>query len=264
MQLGDRMKLFEGIESDRILLPGVPILARLDGKAFHTLTRGLERPFCKGLHDLMQAVTRKLVDVSGAVIGYTQSDEITLVFSPYIPAEDRWFGGRVQKLTSLLASYASVEFNARTAEYGLTFNQPGLFDCRVWSVPNKAEAVNCLIWREQDATKNSINSVAQSLFSHKSLQGLDGNQLQEKMWQERQVNWNDYPAWSKRGSYVRRSRVERPFTVSELESLPPQHNAHKNPNLLVSRVVIERMDMPILSTVENREAVVFDGAEPCQ
>lgn len=262
--LGDRMKLYEGIEAQRILIPRLPTLIRLDGKAFHTFCRGLAKPYDIRLTNLMIEVTKYLVDQSGARIGYTQSDEITLVLwtgddyksQPYL-------GGRSQKLTSILAGYASAKFNQLVPQYlPEKAGRLAVFDARAWNVPNFEEAANCLLWREQDCTKNSINSAAQAYCSHKSIQGLKGPELQEKLFKEANVNWNVYPAAFKRGTYCRSVTTTRPSTTEELAALPKNHAAHQNPALVVTRSKVNAIDMPVFSTVQNRADVIFQGCEP--
>ena len=119
-----------------------------------------------------------------------------------------------------------------------------------------------LLWRENDATRNSISSLAQSLFSHSSLHNLDSNQLQDKMMLEKGVNWDKLPAHLKRGTYIKRNVELKPLTLDELESLPEKHNARKNPDLLISRNVIKQIEFPILSKIKNRVDVIFEGDEP--
>lgn len=262
MSFGDRMKRLEGQEANRILLPGAPIVARLDGRSFHTVTRKLERPFSKPFHDVMQNVTQYLVDKTGAVIGYTQSDEISLVWPGGRSDAERWFDGRVSKLTSLLAAMASVRFNQQAAVFKLDVPELAVFDCRVWTVPNEDEAVNALVWREHDASKNSIQMVAQANFSAKAIHKLNGAQLQEKLWAEKGINWNDYPAWMKRGSYFGRRTFQRPFTEAQLAALPGRHAARTDPSVQIARTQVARLEMPQLSKVVNRNAVVFQGDDP--
>jgi len=155
--LGDRMKAHEMVEAGRRAEPGLPILVRLDGKAFHTFTKGLQRPFDARLHGLMDATTRHLVKESGAIVGYTQSDEISLVFHTATPKSEHYLGGRFQKLTSILAAMATSVFGRRLAEaLPEKADKSPIFDAHAWTVPDLAEAANTLLWREQDATKNSI------------------------------------------------------------------------------------------------------------
>lgn len=265
--LGDRMKAYEAIESGRVLLPNAPVCVRLDGRAFHTWTHGLERPFSDRLRDAFTATTIALVHETNALVGYTQSDEITLVLGDTNPASraQPYFGNRAQKIVSLTASVATAAFARATSgpEWAdRKAKAPALFDSRAWSVPNWTEAANVLLWRELDATKNSINQAAQAKFSHKALHGLDGKQLQEKLFREAGINWNDYPARHKRGVYVLRRHVKTPFTPTEIGALPPLHAARKNPGLLVERSVVEVVELPPLPRLANREQVLFFGAVP--
>lgn len=259
----DRMKMYEGKESDRRFIPLLPIMARLDGRSFHSFCRGLERPFDRRYRDLMVAVTAFLVDETGALMGYTQSDEISLLWFSPDPKSQVFFDGRVMKMTSVLAAMASVEFNRRLPEFlpAKTHLKP-VFDCRVWQVPNRAEAANVFLWRELDATRNSVSSAAQAHFSHKSLMGLDSAQMQERLFKEKGVNWNDYPPEFKRGVWVQRRRVERVFTTDEIDRLPPKHAARTNPDLKVERWEIQTIPMPPVRRTANREEVIFEGAEP--
>jgi hypothetical protein len=141
--LGDRMKEYEMAEAGRRALPGLPTLARLDGKAFHTFTKGLERPYDGRLHALMDATTRHLVKESGALVGYTQSDEISLLFYAATPRAEPFLGGRFQKLTSILAAMATAFFNRQLAQaLPEKAERLPIFDCRAWVVPSLEEAAN--------------------------------------------------------------------------------------------------------------------------
>src|ERR1051326_5167129 len=253
MDLSDRMKVYENIVSGQMLLPNLPIMVRIDGKAFHTWTRGCQRPYDTGVMNLFDETTKYLVEATDAAIGYTQSDEITLVLWNGGKIESKvLFDGRVSKLTSVLASMATAKFNQLVPmALPAKATSLALFDCRVWSVPTQQEAVNCLIWRELDATRNAISMAAQSMYSHKELQNKNSNEMQEMIFQRGQ-NFNDYPARFKRGGYFQRRVIQRKYTCDELESLPPLHDARKNPDLMVTRQVIERLDLPPLLKVVNR------------
>lgn len=260
--LGDRMKEYEGVEAQRRLMPLLPAMARLDGRAFHTFTKGLERPYDQGFSDLMVETMRYLVENTNALIGYTQSDEITLTWLAPEADSQIFFAGRVQKMCSILAAMASSRFNEMLDAY-LPEKQGrlGLFDCRVWNVPNKQEGTNVFLWREWDATKNSVSMAAQHYYSHKELHGKDQSDMHEMLFQKG-VNWNDYPSFFKRGTYAQRKEMQRPFTGSELKNLPEKHEARRNPNLLVTRHDVMLLDMPPLARVVNRVDVIYSGAEP--
>ncbi len=259
---GDRMKRYEGRESDRTFMPFLPTLARLDGRSFHTFCRGLEKPYDENFHSLMVEVTRFLMQEAVPLAGYTQSDEISLVWTSTAESQ-AFFNGRAQKMTSILAALASVEFNRLLPQYlPKKAHLRPVFDCRVWQVPTREEAANTFLWRENDASRNSVLAAGQAVFSHKELQGLGTKKVQEKLFQERNINWNDYPAWAKRGSWFRRRWQSRPFTTEDLEKLPPKHHARTNPHLFVGGTTVVREDMPRFGSVNNRAAVIFDAADP--
>lgn len=262
--LGDRMKWYESRFTNDQFMPMAPVLARLDGKAFHTFTAGLKRPYDKALVDLMQMTTEYLVEQTNARCGYTQSDEITLVWLAEEWESEIFFAGKLQKMNSVLASMCTAFFNQQLPHILPQKNGSlPLFDCRVFQVPTEFEAANCFIWREQDATRNSVQMAARSMFSHKECENKDGSQLQEMMWQKG-VNWNDYPNFFKRGAYVRRRYIERAFTKDELDALPPKHAARTNPNLVVKRSAVMIEDFPPMARLANREDVILHGAEPVE
>lgn len=259
--LGDRMKMYEGTEAGRRLMPLLPVLARIDGRAFHSFTRGMERPFDATFTSCMVDTTMALVKDTGACMGYTQSDEITLAWHADNHRSQIWFDGRVAKMTSQLAAQATLIFYRlvleRMPEYA---KRMPTFDARVWNVPTKAEGANVFLWREWDATKNSVSMAAAAYYSHKQLHGKNGAAKQEMLFQKG-INWNDYPAFFKRGTYVQRRTVMTPFSAEELDQLPEKHEARNNPALIVERQVCAVLEMPPLGMVRNRVEVIFDGAE---
>ena len=261
--LGDRMKGYEMAEAGRMLMPGLPILIRLDGKAFHTFTKGLQRPFDKRLSDLMVDTTKFLVEQSNAVVGYTQSDEISLAIYTDDPNSEVYFGGRIQKLCSVLASMATAYFNRHLpTAIPEKADKFAYFDSRVWNVPTLVEAANVFVWRELDATKNAISMAAQHYFSHTALQGKHGSEMQEMLFSQHGVNFNDYPSFFKRGSYVRRVTKAIKFSAEEISRLPPKHAARTNPDLMIERSVVERVELPKMPSVANKVDVLFNGADP--
>ena len=217
--LGDRMKGYEAVPKIH-LMRRTPVIIRLDGKAFHTFTRGFDKPFDEDFMSAMQQTMKFLCEnVQGCVLGYTQSDEITLVLCDYQKLDtDCWFGYSVQKMVSVAASMATfafltalgtcanemhktndVSFENKIELINRKLSQGAFFDARCFNVP-LAEVNNCLLWRQQDATRNSIQALAQSLYSQKELHGINTKQLQDKMFTEKGVNWNDLPVYQKRGS----------------------------------------------------------------
>lgn len=268
---GDRMKFYEMAEAGRrVMSDRIPVVARLDGKGFSNFTRGLTRPYDKRLSDLMVDTTTFLVKLTNAVCGYCQSDEITLAWYSEDYDSQIWFDGRIQKMTSVLASKASVYFNRRLPdalpekdklilENG-EFDGP-VFDCRLWNVPNLDEGANAFLWRELDATKNAISMAARHYYSHKMLENKSGPEMQEMLFQKG-VNFNDYPAFFKRGTYVQRKKIVGKLSIDDLEKLPPLHNARKNPDLEVERTEYRRLDLPRMTQIKNRVGVIFFGEEP--
>ncbi len=263
MQVADRMKSYEKITANQYLTPNLPVCVRIDGKAFHSWTAGLKRPYDERIQELFDRTTSFLVEQTKPCIGYTQSDEISLIFYNYgNPESQIFFNGKICKLNSVLASMATAKFNSLVPELlPDKSNNLAFFDCRVWTVPDMNEAVNYLIWREQDATRNSIQSAAQSVYSHRQLHGKNTKQLNEMLFQKG-INWNDYPVRFKRGAYFQRKTIDIPFTSEELNTLPEKHNALTTNNLTIKRSVVAKLDMPILSKITNRIEVVFNGNAP--
>ena len=261
--LADRMKAYEDISCAQHLIPNLPICIRVDGKAFHSWCKGLARPFDSGFRDVMDTVAAALVELTNAVIGHTHSDEISLVlWNRGNPQSDTYFHGRRDKLVSIIASAATWHFQQAAASLLPSCSgKMALFDGRAWNVPTPEEAVNYLLWREQDATRNSISMAAQTFYSTKQLLGRNGKEMQEMLWQ-RGVNWHYYDARYKRGSYWKRVLVTRPFSTEELATLPPQHAAHATPGLMVQRHRMVRLDLPPLGSITNRCGVLFENEKP--
>ncbi len=269
-EFAKRMKLYEGL-SNPPFLPGLPVCARLDGRNFHSFTRNAKRPFSAVFHRMMVDITRYLVVESSATVGYTQSDEISLVW-----LEHPFFGGDAHphKVCSTLAAMASVKLGAmqyreeeqtigapsitREVASRLAWNRAPTFDCRVWVVPAIAEAANVCLWRQQDAGRNSVQMAARHHFSHKACDNLNGKQLQEKLFTEAGVNWNDYPTSFKRGTFVKHAKTTRAFTAAELAELPPKHEARKNPDLVVERRIVRECDIDLRNTEDRISALFFD------
>lgn len=195
--LGDRMKSYESVTRS-VMLPHSLTVLRVDGRAFHSYLRHARKPFDEDFIDDMMAVGVALCsEIGGATLAYGQSDEISLLLDDREPQAQPWFGGVVQKMVSVAASVATSELVAQRGVSG----RPQ-FDARVFTLPSVAEAHNYLIWRQRDAVRNSISMAAQARFSHGQLRGVSGGQMQEMLWREHRVNWNDYPVVCKRGWVV--------------------------------------------------------------
>lgn len=263
------MKLWEiGVNGSKeiftndVMIPTLPVIIRLDGNNFHNWTKGLERPFDRKLTELMTETTKFLVQETNAIVGYTQSDEITLILYSDNRKSSIYNDGKKQKILSKLTAKCVNFFNEKRKEILPTHNKLAVFDCRIYQVPTLHDACVQLLWRENDATKNSISMLAQSLFSHKDLQNLNGNEMQDKMMIEKGINWNDLESKLKRGTYVKRIKTSIPFTTNEIESLPKNHEARKNPNLIIERSIIKEIEYPIFNKIENKVDVIFFDKEP--
>ena len=198
------MKEYEAV-FDTKLINNLPVIIRLDGRAFHTFTKGLNKPFDDNFNEIMQKIMKFLCEnIPNCVFGYTQSDEITLVLYDNSGECKPWFDNRLEKITSVSASMATLAFNKYLIENNnIThlFDKKlfiATFDSRAFNVPPH-EVVNNIIWRQQDATKNSINSVAQSYFTHKELQGKNVSDMQDMLMLQKNINWNNTPTKYKRG-----------------------------------------------------------------
>lgn len=230
--LGDRMKGYENI-SRIYLTRRTPVIIRIDGKAFHSFTRGFAKPFDDILIKSMQDTSKYLCEnIMGCKLAYTQSDEISLLLVDYEKlGTQAWFDNNLQKMVSVAASMATMAFNKffmrevleeefewkagftpqsvmiqeRHQKYidnlKTAINKGAMFDARAFILP-KEEVNNYFIWRQQDATRNSIQMVAQNNFSHKELQGKSCNALQDMLHEQKGINWNDYPTVYKRGSCI--------------------------------------------------------------
>ena len=227
-ELGIRMKTYYEQIPKTKLMRRTPVAIRVDGKAFHTFTRGFQKPFDEVLIKAMQETMKYLCEhIQGCVLGYHQSDEITLILVDYKNLNsDAWFDYEVQKMCSIAASMATMAFNKFFVEevhdfrnrmkyddngylnndeynlwtvYNKACEKGAMFDARCFNIP-KEEVTNLIYWRQLDATRNSIQMVGQANFSHKQLEGQSCNMIQDMLLTEKDINWNDFPTHQKRGS----------------------------------------------------------------
>ena len=216
VSLGDRIKSYERLY-DFCLIGGLPICIRLDGKNFHSLTKRLklEKPFDSVFAATMAGTAVSIASqIQDCVIGYVQSDEISfIVRNGQGQDSEPYFGNRIQKIVSITASMATARFNKLLALVLIDPNTTGIeafFDSRVFIVPAIAEAVNVLVWRQRDCTKNSISGAAYyeigkvhgKKTARKMLEGLNQDQRQELLFKETGLNWNDYAPEFKRGIVI--------------------------------------------------------------
>lgn len=206
MDLSDRIKMYEGISKSRIM-PKMPAIIRIDGKAFHTWTKKLERPFDRKFYAVMAATAKALVDeIQGAVFAYGQSDEISILLKDYATYDtEAWFGGSVQKIASVSASMATAYFNLNTIAIGIDHSKPAFFDSRVFVLPPH-EVTNYFIWRQQDFLRNSVQSVARHFLGHKACTGLNRQEMVDALRElETPVDWyRDFDTVYKHGYVYQR------------------------------------------------------------
>lgn len=200
--LGDRMKDYE-VATHYVLPRRTYTIIRVDGRAFHSYLRDAIKPFDYQFMRQMDAVAVALCqEVSGTVMSFTHSDEVSLLVADFGSGQTQpWFGGVVQKMASIAASVA-------TAALGSQRDGFPLFDARVFTIPSAVEVANYFLWRQRDCVRNSIAMAAQTYFSHKRLHGLNSAQMQELLWAENGINWNNYPDGAKRGRVCVRVTAE--------------------------------------------------------
>jgi tRNA(His) 5'-end guanylyltransferase len=269
--LGDRCKQFEDAEAGRRAMRGLPLLARLDGRAFHTFTRDLRRPYDEAMSRCMIETARHLVQDLNAAVAYTQSDEITVAWHASEPRAEQGrepsaspteypFDGRFQKLASVLAGTASTRFYQLVLEHlPAKAREVPHFDCRVWQVPAREDAADVFVWREDDATKNSVTMAALAHYTDRELHGKDTSVKQEMLF-ARGVNWNDFPAFFKRGTYLQRRSAERTLTEDERLRIPEPHRPAADAKFVRAQVV--DLELPPARKVANLVDVLFERAVP--
>lgn len=238
--LGDKCKFFERLKTEDRLLPGIPIYARLDGRSFSKFTKDFEKPYDPHLTAAMHATTKALIEEFKPNIGYIQSDEISLAWVN----RDIDFDGKIQKLCSSLAAYASVHFNDALSY--LNYSAPSLatFDCRIFNLPTPEECSLQFLWRELDATKNAISCAAQQYYSHNELMNKNSSDKQELLFQKG-INFNDYPDFFKKGAYFRRQKVNK--VINNVECV---------------RTEINELIIPPLTKIANKAGVLFLEEDP--
>lgn len=250
--LGNRMKTFYEEVPKTKLMRRMPVIIRIDGKSFHTFTRGFQKPFDEVLIKTMQETTKYLCEnIQGCVLGYTQSDEITLVLVDYKKFETyAWFDYEIQKMCSIAASMATMAFNRLFFKnvydykiehksdfirfdifniYDKAIERGAMFDARCFNIP-KEEVTNCIYWRQLDASRNSIQMVGQANFSHKELQNKSCSDIQDMLMTQKGINWNDLPTHQKRGTCVVRNRHNEKITENNKIISAELRDIHKSEN----------------------------------
>lgn len=225
--LAERMKTYEKV-SRNSLVRRIPVIIRIDGKCFHSFTKNMERPFSNELSICMQETAQYLVkNIQGCKLAYVQSDEISLLLTDYENVKtDAWVKYGIQKMTSISASMATIAFNRQWLDFELNYREDclsgdekssrvettklAMFDSRVFNIP-KDEVCNYFIWRQADATRNSIQMVGQTNFSHKELTNKNCSMIQDMLMLQKGINWNDTPTIYKRGFCVYKQKIVTNF-----------------------------------------------------
>ena len=227
MKLSDRIKDFYEDRFKVYLMRRMITIIRLDGVGFSKYTKKLNKPFDDGFSDDMDATAAFLcANIQGAKFAYTQSDEISIIITDFDTNEtDAWFDNNIQKMVSIAASMATAKFNQlrmvrecndsegdlrekMLADWEIMDFNIAMFDARVFQVPTVDEMINAMIFRQQDASRNSVSMAAYELCGHDATEGKSGSEKQEMMWQKG-VNWNDYKTKYKRGTVIRKVQVEK-------------------------------------------------------
>ncbi len=222
--LSERMKAYETCYEIKVPSRSY-VIVRLDGKGFSKYTQMFEKPFDGKLSMVMDTATIKLCEYLNPKFGYTQSDEISLVFTDIDNIDSELiFDGKLQKLCSISASKVTAEFNKTMLKVLGLFMKPedlvkkvtsgnfpeidAVFDARVFIIPDYREVANYFVWRQNDCSRNSVSMAASAYFSHEELEGKSGNEKQDMLFKEKGINWNDYLPKYKRGVIIKRHPIE--------------------------------------------------------
>lgn len=247
--MGDRMKKYE--HSFRQFFPSrIPIIIRVDGKAFHSYTKKCKKPFDENLIEVMNDVAIFLCEeIQGAQVAYVQSDEISIFVNNYSSLQNQgWFNNNINKIISVSAGLASCKFTQNSYKIwgreefegisGCPIIKPACFDSRAFLLP-KEEVNNYFLWRQKDCERNSVQMLARSLYSHKDCNNKNNSELQEMVFQKG-INWNNLPTYQKRGRCI----IKKHYT-KELNDVNGTMNAIKRSHWVVDN------EIPIFSSDKN-------------
>lgn len=254
--LGDKHKKYEQLNKP-FLMPNLPIMVRVDGRAFHTFTKGLNRPFDVRLTLCMHETAKTLLEKFNGYISYVQSDEISLIINGN--ETGRMFGGSRDKLISLISATASVAFyKALIENLPQKAHELPIFDCRAFQYPTLDLYAENLMWREADATRNSLTMLCHAHFSKDALHKVN-RQKQHDMLHSIGINWDSYPNYFKRGSYFAK-RDKLVVMSDEIWDKIPEGKKPESKEFL--RSITANLDLPPVSTINNFVDVIFNKASP--
>ena len=235
-----------------------PWIVRIDGRAFHSWTRGLERPFDKGLRQSMVESARAVVEESGAWHGYTQSDEINAVMYA-TEGQCPGYGGKLQKIVSLLAASATIAFNEAAKRHlpaHVRQAGPAMFDARVFAVPGRREACTALDERRRDTWRNAVQSVGHWRYGHRAMMGVKTAEIARRL-EEDGVGMDCWNPCHVQGVAIAKKRVRRAYRSDEIEQLPRKHEARSNHELKVERTEMAEVVAPPYGDGEAVMELVF-------
>lgn len=262
--LGNRLKSYEAQETARKFIPGVPIYARVDGRGFSKFTQDMERPFDARMQAAMIYALQYVVDKSHASIGYHQSDELSVAWTNQDHTAEPWFGGKIHKLTSVLASMVTIAFvegimNNFPNWQELLLRMPH-FDCRVFQVPNLDELANCMLWRNLDCVKNSISQAASHYYSHSELMHKSSfDKL--SMLADKGIDYDtEYSAAFRLGTFVVKRKVLKDWDPAIWAQIPIMHRPPLDQVIL--RAEVEAFNLPPLNSITNLPNVLFKQEVP--
>lgn len=212
--LGNRIKEYEAV-SRYMLMNKSYVVVRVDGKAFHTFTKDMNKPFDeKFIEAMVKAGEETSKVIMGFKLGYHQSDEFTFILSDRDSDEtESWFNNNLSKIVSVTASTFTAFFNKELRGTTATF------DCRAFNVPED-EVANVLIWRQRDWERNSLMMYALSMFSHKELKGKKKQDIHEMIYQKGE-NWANLADHLKNGTFITRykRRISEKLNYEQINKL---------------------------------------------
>ena len=279
--LGDRIKGYE-IRAKTSLPRRSYVLLRIDGKSFHTYTKGLKRPYDEDLMEDMNEATKYLCkNIQGAKFGYVQSDEISILLTDFeTTSTQAWFDYEVQKMVSISASMATSKFNqlrlkrifsSEAAKNSPYITNEGMiqvldklklaeFDSRVFSISDPFEVANYMLWRQKDCSRNSISMAAQYHCGHKATMNKTSDEKQEMIFQKTGINWNDYPERFKRGGFIRRVDIEKaPGVIRSSWDNVSMPIFSKEPGFLYSQIPVISGSERVISLKDLYNRTTEDG-----
>lgn len=249
---GDSIKTVEHSFVKNALSEEIPIMIRLDGKAFHTFTKGLKKPYDERLSKAMINTMNFLIEKTNAQLGYTQSDEISLVYFKLFDYQQGFLGSRIQKLTSILASMATAKFNQEIATLiPEKANSLAFFDCRAWNVSSLEDAANVFVWRQEDAIKNAVSMAAHNTFSNKELFKKNTSEKIQLL-SSKGIDFYNYPDFFKFGTFSRKK-----YTLVPIEEQLSNYSSNKNKTHF-ERGSIENYSLPKLFRNTSKDILFED------